>query len=617
MERKKCYIYIRVSTSSQAEGYSLDAQLESLRKYAEYRDMEIKGEYCDAGVSGSSVAGRYAFQTMISDIVDQKDPVDFVLVFKLSRFGRNSADVLKYLQLLMDYEIDLVSVNESIDSSTQSGKMMLTIMSAVAEIEKENIRSQFMAGKHQKIINGGWRGGPVPYGYRAVNKELVVEKDEAQVVALIYKLYAEEDMGLRMVCNYLNRHGYERIYKGTRTHFNDRLIANILDNPIYCGKYIHNKRAKVNKEILYIDGIHEAIVSPELWNCAHEKRQQCEKREKVWEKDRESLLTGIIKCPVCGGGMIHVVSRSTNKNHGGMYKPYHGYACPNRDLHRQGVCSFRKTYNQEKVDAAVYEMIGKIGTLSSFNKMLEKEFDNDGLRRLQEELKGIRKQIYAKESEKTRIGIKMDNLDVLEENYFEEYEELERRIDQIYDELADLEDLMSEMSNKISSLENGVAAQENIRRILSNFQIIFDEMDCSDKKEFYRNLIERIDVYPEKRDDRRIIRSITFKFPIVYKKKENEETDKSGRFIYTLDCVKIGITKSESHATYAMIKKYVLEKYGVNVHSLYIAQIKRKFGLIKMVNYNVSKKENQKVRICPKDKERCIIAALKHFKEIP
>ena len=155
MEKRKCYLYTRVSTSAQVEGYSLDAQLESLRKYADYRDFEIKGEYCDAGVSGASIAGRHAFQNMIADIVEQKDNIDFVLVFKLSRFGRNSADVLKYMQLLMDYDIDLISVNESIDSSTQSGKMMLTIMSAVAEIEKGNIRCQFMAGKQQK--NREWR----------------------------------------------------------------------------------------------------------------------------------------------------------------------------------------------------------------------------------------------------------------------------------------------------------------------------------------------------------------------------------------------------------------------------------------------------------------------------
>lgn len=275
-----------------------------------------------------------------------------------------------------------------------------------------------------------------------------------------------------------------RRYLILSTHFNDRFIVAMLDNPIYCGKYIYNKRAKVNNEIYYIDGIHKPIVSAELWDCVHEKRKQCVKCEKVWEKDRVSLLTGIMKCPVCGDGIIHVVSSNVNKNHGGMCKSVHGYVCPNKGKHRYKVCPFSRCYNQEKVDAAVYELIGRIGILLSFNKMLEKEFDNDELRHYQEALKDIRKQIYCKESEKTRIGIKLNNLNVCDEDYIEKYEELENKTDQIYDDLTELENLMDAVNSKISRLEEGAIAEENIRKVLANFQNLFDKMDCSEKKSF-------------------------------------------------------------------------------------------------------------------------------------
>ncbi|MFR4154072.1 MAG: recombinase family protein [Coprococcus sp.] len=76
---------------------------------------------------------------MMDDIISQKDNISYVLVFKLSRFGRNAADVLKSMQLLTDYGVDLVSVDDAIDSSTQGGRLTLTILSAVAEIERENI----------------------------------------------------------------------------------------------------------------------------------------------------------------------------------------------------------------------------------------------------------------------------------------------------------------------------------------------------------------------------------------------------------------------------------------------------------------------------------------------
>ena len=92
---KSCYIYTRVSTAAQVEGYSLDAQLEALRGYAEYRDLKIAGEYCDAGKSGKNIKGRPAFRQMMDDVIMQKDDIAFVLVFKLSRFGRNAADIMR------------------------------------------------------------------------------------------------------------------------------------------------------------------------------------------------------------------------------------------------------------------------------------------------------------------------------------------------------------------------------------------------------------------------------------------------------------------------------------------------------------------------------------------
>lgn len=88
MKRMKCYIYTRVSTSMQVDGYSLDAQKDKLRKYAEFQNMLVAGEYCDEGKSGKNIEGRPEFLRMLRDIESGKDGVSFVLVFKLSRFGR-------------------------------------------------------------------------------------------------------------------------------------------------------------------------------------------------------------------------------------------------------------------------------------------------------------------------------------------------------------------------------------------------------------------------------------------------------------------------------------------------------------------------------------------------
>ena len=104
--------------------------------------MVVADEYSDEGFSGKNIQGRHEFQRMLQDIQDCKDGVEYVLVFKLSRFGRNAADVLNSLQLMQDCGVNLICVEDGIDSSKDSGKLMISVLSAVAEIERENILVQ-------------------------------------------------------------------------------------------------------------------------------------------------------------------------------------------------------------------------------------------------------------------------------------------------------------------------------------------------------------------------------------------------------------------------------------------------------------------------------------------
>lgn len=98
-EGKKCFLYLRVSTEMQVDGYSLEAQISCLGKFAEREEMVVSEIYEDAGKSGKSIEGRPAFQRMLADIADGAG-VDYVLVYKLSRFGRNAADILNSLEHL-------------------------------------------------------------------------------------------------------------------------------------------------------------------------------------------------------------------------------------------------------------------------------------------------------------------------------------------------------------------------------------------------------------------------------------------------------------------------------------------------------------------------------------
>lgn len=121
-EKIKVYLYTRVSTTMQIDGYSLDAQKTKMKAFCDYNEYEIAGEYEDAGKSGKSIEGRIAFNQMMDDIKSGKDEVSYVLVFKLSRFGRNAADVLATLQVMQDFGVNLICVEDGIDSSKDAGK---------------------------------------------------------------------------------------------------------------------------------------------------------------------------------------------------------------------------------------------------------------------------------------------------------------------------------------------------------------------------------------------------------------------------------------------------------------------------------------------------------------
>ena len=183
MKKKiKCDIYIRVSTTMQVDGYSLDAQREKLKRYAEFQNMEIVNEYSDEGKSGKSVEGRPEFQRMLDNIENGTDEVQFVLVFKLSRFGRNAADVLNSLKRMQDFGVNLICVEDGIDSSKDSGKLMISVLSAVAEIERENNEQEQPDGRFLKHIKFCF---PVYFGDRETQELCWDNESTIETVCLL------------------------------------------------------------------------------------------------------------------------------------------------------------------------------------------------------------------------------------------------------------------------------------------------------------------------------------------------------------------------------------------------------------------------------------------------
>ncbi len=643
---KKCYIYTRVSTAAQTEGYSLDAQEESLKAYAEYRELQIAGSYCDAGKSGKNIKGRPAFRQMMTDIKSQKDDISFVLVFKLSRFGRNAADILKSLQLLEDFGIDLVSVEEAIDSSTQGGRLTLAILSAVAEMERENITVQFMAGKMQKVLEGGWTGGAIPYGYKNVDHELVLVPSEAEVIRKIYELYQQEDMSASAVAYELNQSNLVRVSSdGKQKPFTYEFVSRVLDNPFYCGRVYYNRRTnKKDRDgktiqldeanIITAEGKHEIIVSPEVWDSVHAKRVEIAGRyKKTDDSGHVHLLSGIVKCPLCGKGLTGMISRTKNLKGDGYYKPIYYYKCRYNTRQNGKTCLFDQSLNQEIIDGLVLKILQRLQTYKEFKETLQSAFGDQGnVEKTEKRLQDLRKELRETELTKDRLGEKLDGLNPLGKGYDKKYKEISDKLDSMYDRIEVLESDIVYTKKKLDALKLKAESTVQIMTFMENLPLIYAEMSDEERKEMFQAFVDEIELFPEARADGKMIRSISFKFPMVFDGKPLVKDSKPEDTIsFKLDCADIDIDLPDKgniimkkqadgsqkvivrKGTYANIKSYILEKYNVKVPTLYIAQIKRKYGLEIGKAYNRPEKNKNHVPKCTKEKELLIMEALKFY----
>lgn len=527
-----CYIYTRVSTAMQVDGYSLEAQRDRLRKYAEYQEMRVVREYSDEGKSGKNVDGRPAFRQMLLDIESGQDPVSFVLVFKLSRFGRNAADVLNSLQKMQDYGVNLICVEDGIDSSKDSGKLMISVLSSVAEIERENILAQTMEGRRQKAREGKWNGGFAPYGYTLINGELKIAEDEVEVIRLIYDRFINTTMGANGVADWLNEHGYCKKIRQNNTleNFTENFVKGVLDNPVYCGKIAYGRRktekisGKRNEyhivqqqNYMLHDGIHEAIVSEKDWQKAKEKRLQTGvKWEKIHNLGHEHLLSGLLKCPVCGASMYANVSRK-RKPDGSIYKDYFFYQCKHRVWVDGKRCDYRRQWSQEIIDGAVEEVIYKLVQNPRFESAMKEKINNNiDTGELTAKLETLQQQLRQQNGAKEKLGWQIDKLNVSDRHYEKKYDDMLSRLDALYDQIAETEEQIKETENQIRDIKQQKVSADNVYQFLLCFEQLYDQFSDADKKAFLNSFIERIEIYPERLENGQILKSIVFRFPIFY-----------------------------------------------------------------------------------------------------
>ena len=473
-------IYSRVSTIEQAEeGYSIDEQERLLIEWCKKMDYEVYKCYADRGISGKDIKSRPALKELLSDAEEKK--FQMVISWKINRISRKLEDVLKIVNLLENNNISFKSYSEPFETNTPAGKMQFQIMALIGEFERGTIAQNVKMGMCAKARAGEWCGGRV-LGYDLVQIEkqpgakrtktkLVINEKEAEAVRFIFNEYGNRK-GYKAITNQLNKLGY-KTKKGN--DFSVGSIREILTNPVYIGKVRYNvrqnwsekRRRNINANPIITDGIHEPIIDEGLWDKV-QAIMESKKGKPSRIYDGEYPLTGILRCPKCGAGMV--ISRTTNKLADGTKKRIAYYCCGAWKNKGTSVCNS----NTIRVDKANEYVFNKISELLSNEKMVKSIVKNINKERhnkinpAKKELERIDKELEKIDRKKTKLFEAYEEEVISKEEFKERKDELNKRAKSLQEEK---EPLLVTLSDDVSE----EIPYEFIKSILENFSKVLTE----------------------------------------------------------------------------------------------------------------------------------------------
>lgn len=492
--RKIIAIYCRVSTDEQAEfGYSIDEQKRLLEEWCKANDYIIYKCYSDRGISGKNIKDRPALKELLSDAKEGK--FDMVISWKINRVSRKLEDVLKIVSLLEKNNITFKSYSEPFETDTPAGRMQFQMMALIGEFERGTIAQNVKMGMIAKAKSGNWCGGRV-LGYDLVpnnspeeekkgKNKLEINEKEAEIVRFIFNEYSK-GKGYKAINNQINKLGY-KTKKGN--NFSVGSIRDILTNPVYIGEIRYNvrqnwsekRRRNINPNPIRVKGKHEAIIDRELWDKV-QLILESKKGKPSRIYDGEYPLTGILRCPKCGAGMV--ISRTTNTLADGTKKRIAYYCCGNWKNKGTSVCNS----NTIRVDKANEYVFKKIEELVSNEAMIKAVVKNINKER-KDKVKPAKRLLGD-------IDKELEKLDKRKRKIFEAYEddiltkeEFQIRKDELNEKIRILEEEKKPLLNTISEDVSEEIPYEFIKDILMNFSKV---LNSSVSREQQKKLLHMI-----------------------------------------------------------------------------------------------------------------------------
>jgi len=473
-------IYVRVSTEEQAqEGYSIRAQEEKLRDYARIKEWPVYKIYMDEGISGKNITDRPAINEMITDIKEGK--VKNVLIFKIDRLTRSTADLISLIDLFNNHDCAFNSLTESIDTHSATGRMFIKIIGIFAEFERENIAERVRTGFERKAKEGYALGTRyISYGYDRKKGEKIqtINETEAVIVREIFDMFLNKHMSYTKIAKNLNS---RNIPTKSKSVWHAKTVVGVLTNCNYKG-YVRYA-VEDEKRNFEIKGLHEPIISEEIYDEVQELIKNMS--VKVYKKHpkEDKCFAGIAFCGICGRKMI--VRGDYKKDEAG-YTLSANYRCPNR-LYKK--CTARDA-RHIKVEEAFIEYIYSIPDFDALDEVqlaMKQEIKTQNL----ELLSDLRKQYQKLERREKEILERyiQGNID------FDGYMLIKNGVDKE----------KREISNLIATTEGFVDEEITIKKenIIKDLKENWEHLSNAEKRQFIINFVERIEVVNERQEGKR------------------------------------------------------------------------------------------------------------------
>lgn len=376
----KIAAYCRVSTEKEAQIDSLEKQIEFFNEFTKKNGYELYKLYADEGISGKQIKHRKQFQQMMIDAKAKK--FDKVVVKDVSRFARNTVDLLQSVRELKSYgvQVDFLNNGEVMEGGSE---FILTILGAMAQQESANMSKRVKFGKDITAKKG--RVPNLVFGYDKIPNErytLKINEEEAKIVKEIFESYVYKGIGTTKIAWNLNDRGIRT--KKTKSKWVQTSIVRMLKNPIYTGR-VTNKKSEVTdfitgtrkelpeEEWIVVERPEMRIISDELFNRAQELLEQRSNEFKLNNKREktEYVFSTLIYCKHCGYSFRRIKRKYTADG-----PEYIRWVCSGRNSMGVNHCPNTTVIDEEELLNAIKIYLKSIiKNKKDFMKAVEKEFE--------------------------------------------------------------------------------------------------------------------------------------------------------------------------------------------------------------------------------------------------